>query len=164
MSVRTLLLLTIYLIFNRLSGQSLSVFYEENTVDITSAHLHPPQTAGADYAPTIMLSQGAFVTVQDVRSRTQWCLMAYSTTTLPGNTTLTIFPDISSVPAETVGMNTPSQLLLGAQPQPLFSGIGTVDQLLLTFTLDNAHVSQNVHTTPIYIQYQLQEGGCPTWP
>ena len=164
MLVRILLVLIYILISSILRSQSLSIDYIESRVEINETHLHPPQTAGADYAASIPLDQGAFVSVQGVRSRTNWCLLAYHTEPLQGNTTLKITPDLTSVPQENIGTNTPTQLLLQGQPQPLFSGTGPVDQLFLSFTLEHAHVSQNVNTTPIYIQYQLQEGGCPPGP
>ena len=164
MLVRILLVLIYILISSILRSQSLSIDYLESRVEINETHLQPPQTAGADYAASIPLDQGAFVSVQGVRSRTNWCLLAYHTEPLQGNTTLKITPDLTSVPQENIGTNTPTQLLLQGQPQPLFSGTGPVDQLFLSFTLEHAHVSQNVNTTPIYIQYQLQEGGCPPGP
>ncbi|MDB2403930.1 hypothetical protein N9W22_01345 [Schleiferiaceae bacterium] len=159
-----ILLIVYLLIINILKGQSLAVNYSQSLVEITGTHLQPPQTAGADYAPSIPLNQGAFVSVQGVRPRSNWCLLAYHTEPLQGNTTLKITPDLASVPQENIGTNTPTQLLLQGQPQPLFSGTGPVDQLFLSFTLEHAHVSRNVNTTPVYIQYQLQEGGCPPGP
>jgi hypothetical protein len=90
--------------------------------------------------------------------------LAYGNPPIQGSATLKIIPDIASVPPEVVGTNTPSELMLQVQPQPLFSGIGPVDQLFLSFTLEHAQVSQNVNTAPVYIQYQLQEGGCPPGP
>ena len=164
MLVRILLILIYILISSILRSQSLSIDYLKSRVEINETHLQPPQTAGADYAPSIPLDQGAFVSVQGVRSRTNWCLLAYHTEPLQGSATLKITPDLASVPQENTGTNTPAQLLLQGQPQPLFSGTGPVDQLFLSFTLEHAHVSQNVNTTPVYIQYQLQEGGCPPGP
>ena len=155
MLVRMTLLIVYLLIFNILKGQSLAVNYSQSLVEITGTHLHPPQTAGADYASSIPLNQGAFVSVQDVRSRATWCLLAYSNPPIQGSASLKIIPDIASVPPEVVGTNTPSELMLQVQPQPLFSGIGPVDQLFLSFTLEHAQVSQNVNTSPVYIQYQL---------
>ncbi|MDA9792160.1 hypothetical protein N9C15_00740 [Schleiferiaceae bacterium] len=159
-----ILIIVYLLIINILKGQSLVVNYTQSLVEITGTHLHPPQTAGADYASSIPLNQGAFVSVQGVRPRSNWCLLAYHTEPLQGNTTLKITPDLASVPQENIGTNTPTQLLLQGQPQPLFSGTGPVDQLFLSFTLEHAQVSQNVNTSPVYIQYQLQEGGCPPGP
>ena len=164
MLVRILLVLLYIFISSLLRSQSLSIDYIESRVEINQTHLQPPQTAGADYAPSIPLNQGAFVSVQGVRSRTNWCLLAYHTEPLPGSATLKITPDLASVPQENIGTNTPSELMLQVQPQPLFSGIGPVDQLFLSFTLEHAQVSQNVNTSPVYIQYQLQEGGCPPGP
>jgi hypothetical protein len=164
MPIRLLLTFVYLLISNILNSQSLNIYYTKSQANINETHLHPPQTAGADYASSIPMDQGAFISVQDVRSRTNWCLLAYHTEPLQGSATLKIIPDITSVPPENIGTNTPTQLLLRGQPQPLFSGAGPVDQLFLSFSLENAHVSQNVKTTPIYIRYQLVEGGCPTGP
>lgn len=164
MPIRLLLTFVYLLISNILNSQSLNIYYTKSQANINETHLHPPQTAGADYASSIPMDQGAFISVQDVRSRTNWCLLAYHTEPLQGSATLKIIPDITSVPPENIGTNTPTQLLLRGQPQPLFSGAGPVDQLFLSFSLENAHVSQNVKTTPIYIQYQLVEGGCPQGP
>jgi hypothetical protein len=164
MPIRLLLTFLYLLISNLLNSQSLYINYTKSQANINETHLNPPQTAGADYASSIPMDQGAFISVQDVRSRTNWCLLAYHTEPLQGSATLKIIPDITSVPPENIGTNTPTQLLLRGQPQPLFSGAGPVDQLFLSFSLENAHVSQNVKTTPIYIQYQLVEGGCPTGP
>ncbi|MDA9218069.1 hypothetical protein N9O65_02255 [Schleiferiaceae bacterium] len=164
MLIRTLLVSIYILISSILRSQSLSINYLESRVEINETHLLPPQTAGADYAASIPLDQGAFVSVQGVRSRTNWCLLAYHTEPLQGSATLKISPDITSVPPENIGTNTPAQLILQGQPQPLFSGTGPVDQLFLSFTLEHAHVSQNVNTTPVYIQYQLLEGCCPPGP
>ena len=164
MPIRLFLTLIYILISNILEGQSLSVNYTESHVEINGTHLQPPQTAGADYAASIPLDQGAFVSVLDVRSRTNWCLLAYQTEPMQGSTALKIIPDITSVPPENTGTNTPSQLLLQGQPQPLFSGTGPVDQLSLSFILEHAHVSQNTNATRVYIRYQLQEGGCPPGP
>jgi hypothetical protein len=164
MPIRLLLTFVYLLISNILNSQSLNIYYTKSQANINETHLHPPQTAGADYASSIPMDQGAFISVQDVRSRTNWCLLAYHTKPLQGSATLKIIPDITSVSPENIGTNTPTQLLLRGQPQPLFSGAGPVDQLFLSFSLENAHVSQNVKTTPIYIQYQLVEGGCPTGP
>ena len=164
MLVRILLVLLYIFISSLLRSQSLSIDYLESRVEINQTHLQPPQTAGADYAPSIPLNQGAFVSVQGVRSRTNWCLLAYHTEPLQGSATLKITPDLASVPQENIDTNTPTQLLLQGQPQPLFSGTGPVDQLFLSFTLEHAHVSRNVNTTPVYIQYQLQEGGCQPGP
>lgn len=164
MLIRILLVLLYLLISSLLRSQSLSVNYTASHVEINSTHLQPPQTAGADYASSIPMNQGAFVTVQDVRSRTNWCLLAYQSEPLQGSATLKIIPDFTSVPPENIGTNTPAQLRLQGQPQPLFSGTGPVDQLFLSFTLEHARVSQNTNTTPVYIQYQLQEGGCPPGP
>jgi len=164
MLVRILLVLLYIFISSLLRSQSLSIDYLESRVEINQTHLQPPQTAGADYAPSIPLNQGAFVSVQDVRSRATWCLLAYGNPPIQGSATLKIIPDIASVPPEVVGTNTTSEIILQVQPQPLFSGIGPVDQLFLSFTLEHAQVSQNVNTSPVYIQYQLQEGGCPPGP
>jgi hypothetical protein len=164
MPIRLLLTFLYLLISNLLNSQSLYINYTKSQANINETHLNPPQTAGADYASSIPMDQGAFISVQDVRSRTNWCLLAYHTEPLQGSATLKIIPDITSVPPENIGTNTPTQLLLRGQPQPLFSGAGPVDQLFLSFSLENAHVSQNVKTTPIYIQYQLVEGGCPQGP
>jgi hypothetical protein len=164
MPIRLLLTFLYLLISNLLNSQSLYINYTKSQANINETHLNPPQTAGADYASSIPMDQGAFISVQDIRSRTNWCLLAYHTEPLQGSATLKIIPDITSVPPENIGTNTPTQLLLRGQPQPLFSGAGPVDQLFLSFSLENAHVSQNVKTTPIYIQYQLVEGGCPTGP
>ena len=135
MLVRMILLIVYLLIINNLKGQSLAVNYSQSLVEITGTHLHPPQTAGADYASSIPLDQEAFVSVQDVRSRATWCLLAYGNPPIQGSATLKIIPDIASVPPEVVGTNTPSELILQVQPQPLFSGIGPVDQLFLSFTV-----------------------------
>jgi hypothetical protein len=164
MPIRLLLTFLYLLISNLLNSQSLYINYTKSQANINETHLNPPQTAGADYASSIPMDQGAFISVQDIRSRTNWCLLAYHTEPLQGSATLKIIPDITSVPPENIGTNTPTQLLLRGQPQPLFSGAGPVDQLFLSFSLENAHVSQNVKTTPIYIQYQLVEGGCPQGP
>jgi hypothetical protein len=164
MPIRLLLTFLYLLISNLLNSQSLYINYTKSQANINETHLNPPQTAGADYASSIPMDQGAFISVQDIRSRTNWCLLAYHTEPLQGSATLKIIPDITSVPPENIGTNTPTQLLLRGQPQPLFSGAGPVDQLFLSFSLENAHVSQNVKTTPIYIRYQLVEGGCPTGP
>ena len=164
MLIRVLLILLYILISNLLRCQSLSVNYTESRVEINSTHLQPPQTAGADYAASIPMDQGAFVSVQGVRTRTNWCLLAYYAEPLQGSAALKIIPDIASVPPENIGINMPTQLLLRGQPQPLFSGTGPVDQLFLSFTLEHAHVSQNANTAPVYIQYQLVEGGCPAGP
>lgn len=164
MLVRILLILIYLLISSILRSQSLTIDYIASRVEMNDMHLQPPQTAGADYAASIPLDQGAFVSVQGIRSRTNWCLLAYHTEPLQGSATLKITPDLASVPQENIGTTTPTQLLLQGQPQPLFSGTGPVDQLFLSFTLEHAHVSQNVNTTSVYIQYQLQEGGCPPGP
>ena len=164
MPIRLFLTFLYTLISSLLNSQSLYINYTKSQANINETHLHPPRTAGADYASCIPMDQGAFVSVQDVRSRTNWCLLAYQTEPLQGSATLKIIPDITSVPPENIGTNTPTQLLLRGQPQPLFSGAGPVDQLFLSFSLENAHVSQNVKTTPIYIQYQLVQGGCPQGP
>lgn len=164
MPIRLLLTFIYMLISSLLNSQSLYINYTKPQANINETHLHPPRTAGADYASCIPMDQGAFVSVQDVRSRTNWCLLAYQTEPLQGSATLKIIPDITSVPPENIGTNTPAQLLLREQPQPLFSGAGPVYQLFLSFSLEHAHVSQNVNTTPIYIQYQLVEGGCPQGP
>ena len=120
MLVRILLVLLYIFISSLLRSQSLSIDYLESRVEINQTHLQPPQTAGADYAPSIPLNQGAFVSVQGVRSRTNWCLLAYHTEPLQGSATLKITPDIASVPQENIDTNTPTQLLLQGQPQPLF--------------------------------------------
>ena len=164
MLIRIILVLLYILISNMLMSQSLSINYTESRVEINSTHLQPPQTAGADYAASIPMDQGAFVSVQDVRSSTNWCLFAYHTEPLQGSAALKIIPDVASVPPENIGVNTPTDLLLQRQPQPLFSGTGPLDQLFLSFTLEHAHVSQNAKTAPVYIHYQLVEGGCPPGP
>ena len=108
MLVRMILLIVYLLIINILKGQSLTVNYSQSLVEITETHLHPPQTAGADYASSIPLNQGAFVSVQDVRSRATWCLLAYGNPPIQGSATLKIIPDIASVP----------QRLLAPTPRP----------------------------------------------
>ena len=60
MLIRIILVLLYILISNMLMSQSLSINYTESRVEINSTHLQPPQTAGADYAASIPMDQGAF--------------------------------------------------------------------------------------------------------
>ena len=114
-------------------GQNVWIEMLQTSNEIGTESLNPPQTAGADYSYEIVLESQAVVNVTEISSRTPWCLKAQESHAHNDLADIVLRPD----PSSTVSgqWNT---IVLNTFPQPVYSGEGPVEGLLIEFLLVGA--------------------------
>ncbi len=138
-------------------GVSQNVWIEmlQASNEIGAESLNPPQTAGADYSNEIVLESQAVVNITDISSRTPWCLKAQETYVGADLADIVLRPDHSSS-ARGQG----NTIVLSSSPQPVYSGEGPVEGLLIEFLLVGAKLDTDWEAREVNIEWNVVYGEC----
>ncbi|MEL0176479.1 MAG: hypothetical protein VW851_08030, partial [Cryomorphaceae bacterium] len=117
--------------------------------------LNPPQTAGADYSNEIVLESQAVVNVTEISPRTPWCLKAQESYAYADLADIVLRPDHSS----TAG-GQGNTIVLSSSPQPVYSGVGPVEGLLIEFLLVGTTLDRDWEAREVNIEWTVVYGEC----
>jgi hypothetical protein len=141
-------------------AQHLWVDVEPNLSEIGAESLLPPYTAGADYAEEILLNTRARIQFSEIPPDTKWCLLARSTETTQGIAKILLRPDYISLSQHQWNANSPSLIPLESRPVAIFSGIGTIENLIIDFIVSGAELMKDWQPRDISIEWTVELGGC----
>ena len=136
-------------------GQNLWIEILQASNEIGAESLNPPQTAGADYSNEIVLESQAVVNVTEISSRTPWCLKAQESYVDPDLAEIILRPD----PSSTVS-GQGNAFVLSGSPQPVYSGVGPVEGLIIAFLLLGARLDRDWEAREINIEWTVVYGEC----
>lgn len=136
-------------------GQNVWIEMLQASNEIGAESLNPPQTAGADYSNEIILESQAFINVTEISSRTPWCLKAQETNGAQGVADIILRPDHSNT-ARVQG----NTIVLSSSPQPVYSGEGPVEGLLIEFLLVGAKLDTDWEAREVNIEWTVVYGEC----
>ena len=136
-------------------GQNVWIELLQTSNEIGAESLNPPQTAGADYSNEIMLESQAVVNVTEISSRTPWCLKAQESYVDADLADIILRPDHSNT---TRGQG--NTIVLSSFPQPVYSGEGPVEGLLIEFLLVGATLDRDWEAREINIEWTVVYGEC----
>ena len=138
-------------------GVSQNVWIEmlQASNEIGAESLNPPQTAGADYSNEIVLESQVVVNVTEISSRTLWCLKAQESYVDADLADIVLRPDHSSY-ARGQG----NTIVLSSSPQPVYSGEGAVEGLLIEFLLVGAKLDRDWEAREVNVEWTVVYGEC----
>ena len=136
-------------------GQNVWIDIIQASNEIGAESLSPPQTAGADYSNEIVLESQAVVNVTEISSRTPWCLKAQETNGAQGVADIVLRPDHSS----SAGGHW-NNIVLSSSPQPVYSGEGPVEGLLIEFLLVGAKLDRDWEAREVNVEWTVVHGEC----
>ena len=136
-------------------GQNVWIDMLQSSNEIGAESLNPPQTAGADYSNEIVLESQAVVNVTEISSRTPWCLKAQESYVDPDLADIILRPDPSNT-ARGQG----NTIVLSSSPQPVYSGVGPVEGLLIEFLLLGATLDRDWEAREVNIEWTVVYGEC----
>ena len=136
-------------------GQNLWIEMLQASNEIGEESLNPPQTAGADYLNEIVLESQAVVNVTEISSRTPWCLKAQESHVDADLADIILRPD----PSSTVS-GQGNAIVLSSSPQPVYSGVGPVEGLLIEFLLLEATLDRDWEAREVNIEWTVVYGEC----
>ena len=136
-------------------GQNVWIEMRQASNEIGAESLNPPQTAGADYSNEIVLESQAVVNVTEISSRTPWCLRAQESYVGADRADIILRPD----PSSTVS-GQGNAIVLSSSPQPVYSGKGPVEGLLIEFLLVGATLDTDWEAREVNIEWTVVYGGC----
>ena len=136
-------------------GQNVWIEMLQTSNEIGAESLNPPQTAGADYSNEIMLESQAVVNVAEISSRTPWCLKAHESYVDADLADIIVRPDASST-ARGQG----NTIVLSSFPQPVYTGVGPVEGLLIEFLLVGATLDRDWEAREVNIEWTVVYGEC----
>ena len=136
-------------------GQNVWIEMLQASNEIGAESLNPPLTAGADYSYEIVLESQAVVNVTEISSRTPWCLKAQESHAYTDLADVVLRPD----PSSTVSgqWNT---IVLNTFPQPVYSGKGPLEGLLIEFLLVGAKLDRDWEAREVNIEWTVVYGEC----
>ena len=136
-------------------GQNVWIEILQASNEIGAESLNPPQTAGADYSNEIVLESQAVVNVTEISSRTPWCLKAQDSYVDADIADIVLRPDHTNT-ARGQG----NTIVLSSFPQPVYSGEGPVEGLLIEFLLVGAELDKDWEAREVNIEWTVVYGGC----
>jgi len=136
-------------------GQNVWIDILQSSNEIGAESLNPPQTAGADYSNEIVLESQALVNVTEVSSRTPWCLRAQESYVGADRADIILRPDHSNT-ARGQG----NTIVLSSSPQPIYSGVGPVEGLIIEFLLLGATLNRDWEAREVNIEWTIVYGEC----
>ena len=136
-------------------GQNVWIEMLQASNEIGSESLNPPQTAGADYSNEIVLESQAVVNVTEISPRTPWCLKAHESYVDADLADIILRPDPSNT-ARGQG----STIVLSSFPQPVYSGEGPVEGLLIEFLLVGATLDRDWEAREVNVEWTVVYGEC----
>jgi hypothetical protein len=136
-------------------GQNVWIEMLQTSSEIGAESLNPPITAGADYSYEIVLESQAVVNVTEISSRTPWCLKAQESHAHTDLADIILQPDHSNT-ARGQG----NTIVLSTSPQPVYSGEGPVEGLLIEFLLVGAKLDRDWEAREVNIEWTVVYGEC----
>ena len=136
-------------------GQNVWIDILQASNEIGAESLNPPQTAGADYSNEIVLESQAVVNVTEISSRTPWCLKAQDSYVDADIADIVLRPDHTNT-ARGQG----NTIVLSSFPQPVYSGEGPVEGLLIEFLLVGAELDKDWEAREVNVEWTVVYGEC----
>jgi hypothetical protein len=136
-------------------GQNVWIEILRASNEIGAESLNPPQTAGADYSNEIVLESQAVVNVTEISSRTPWCLKAQDSYVDADIADIVLRPDHTNT-ARGQG----NTIVLSSSPQPVYSGEGPVEGLLIEFLLVGAELDKDWEAREVNVEWTVVYGRC----
>ena len=136
-------------------GQNVWIEILQASNKISAESLNPPQTAGADYSNEIVLESQAVVNVTEISPRTPWCLKARESYVDADLADIILRPHHSNT-ARGQG----NTIVLSSFPQPVYSGEGAVEGLLIEFLLVGAKLDRDWEAREINVEWTVVYGEC----
>ena len=136
-------------------GQNVWIEILQASNEIGAESLNPPQTAGADYSNEIVLESQAVVNVTEISSRTPWCLKAQESYVDADIADIILRPDHTNT-ARGQG----NTIVLSSFPQPVYSGEGPVEGLLIEFLLVGAELDKDWEAREVNVEWTVVYGEC----
>ena len=136
-------------------GQNVWIEILQASNEIGAESLNPPQTAGADYSNEIVLESQAVVNVTEISSRTPWCLKAQDSYTYSDIADIVLRPDHTNTAS---GQG--NTIVLSSSPQPVYSGEGPVEGLLIEFLLVGAELDKDSEAREVNVEWTVAYGEC----
>ena len=136
-------------------GQNVWIEILQASNEIGAESLNPPQTAGADYSNEIVLESQAVVNVTEISSRTPWCLKAQDSNVDADIADIVLRPDHTNT-ARGQG----NTIVLSSFPQPVYSGEGPVEGLLIEFLLIGAKLDRDWGAREVNVEWTVVYGEC----
>ena len=136
-------------------GQNVWIEMLQASNEIGAESLNPPQTAGADYSNEIILESQAVVNVTEISPRTPWCLQAHESYSHANLADIVLRPDHSS----SAGGHW-NNIILSSTPQPVYSGEGPVEGLLIEFLLVGAKLDRDWEAREVNVEWTVSYGEC----
>jgi hypothetical protein len=143
-----------------LIAQELTVDIVNSHTLISSAHLDPPYTAGADYSSNITLDSKAVVSLINIEANTPWCLSAHQAQVPVGGAAFKIGIDYSTISPDQWSPVLSDEIILSTAPVAVFSGIGEVEQLEIKMFLENAQIGEDWELRNELLIWTVTSGGC----
>jgi len=154
------LLCFFYILSVPLVGQNLWVDVSSPLNEVNEASLNPPFTAGADYANELLLESKAYISITEVPRRTPWCLTVQGQNPSSSVASILVRPDYTSVSSQTWNNNLPTTITLSTTPQPVFSGEGSLEGLIIEFLLSGAQLETDWEPRENSIEWTVVSGEC----
>ena len=136
-------------------GQNVWIEMLQTSNEIGAESLNPPQTAGADYSNEIVLESQAVVNVIEISPRTPWCLNAQESYAYTNLADIILRP----YPSSTVS-GQGNTIVLSSSPQPVYSGVGPVEGLLIEFLLLGATLDKDWEAREVNVEWTVVYGEC----
>ena len=136
-------------------GQNVWIEILQVSNEISAESLNPPQTAGADYSNEIVLESQAVVNVTEISPRTPWCLKAHESYVDANIADIVLRPD----PSSTVS-GQGNTIVLNTAPQPVYSGVGPIEGLIIGFLLVGATLDRNWEAREVNVEWTVVYGEC----
>ena len=154
------LLCFFYILSVPLVGQNLWVDVSSLLNEVSEASLDPPFTAGADYANELLLESKAYISITEVPRRTPWCLTVQGQNPSSSVASILVRPDYTSVSSQTWNNNLPTTITLNTTPQPVFSGEGSLEGLIIEFLLSGAQLEADWEAREVSVKWTVVSGEC----
>ena len=136
-------------------GQNVWIELLQTSNEIGAESLNPPQTAGADYSYEIVLESQAVVNVTEISPRTPWCLKAQESYAYANLADIVLRPDHSNT-----SRGQGNTIVLSTSPQPVYSGMGPVEGLLIEFLLVGATLDRDWEAREVNVEWTVVYGEC----
>ena len=154
------LLLIFWMVVQNCGAQQFWVQINTGTVAVNAEDLDPPLTAGANYQQEIFLEVQANAAVTDLPGDAAWCLSAQRLGQSGGSASLVVVPDYTTVAPYQYNPSSPIKASVGNAPAAVFSGIGPVQNLLISFLLEGATLETDWQIRSEEILWTVKNGKC----
>ena len=154
------LLLVFWMLVHTCEAQQFWVQMNVGYAAVNAEDLDPPYTAGADYQQEIFLQVQASVAVTDLPEDAAWCLSAQRLGQSSGSASLVVVPDYTTVGSYQFNPSSPVKSTIGNVPVAVFSGIGPIQNLLISFLLEGATLETDWQIRSEEILWTVKNGKC----